>query len=495
MIRVILLFFIALCLFGCEEKTQHTLSATKNVNSDVSVESIATTQHKPNIVIILTDDLGYGDLSIQGHPLIRTPNIDQLAREGQRWTSFYSSAPICNPSRVALMTGRMPIRINRKGKNLWEPMPDSEITLGEFLKTKGYATSYIGKWGIGSPKFNYKGSHPNDQGFDYFYGLENSNDGAALPNGLNRNYENIKNIGSSDFEIPLYRQRDVAEMPVEQSTLTKRYTEESVKWIEEHKDRPFFLYLAHSMPHVPLFTSRAFQDHSKAGLYGDVIEEIDWSVGQVMDALKKAGVADNTLVIFSSDNGPWRTYYDLAGSSGPWRGGKITGWDGGSRVPGIFWWPEKIKPAVVDGIGVNVDLMATIASLTHTPLPKDRVYDSIDLSQTLLQDKPSPRKEWFFYGVPGNLWAARVGDHKLVYESWEAVGKDNITSKTTEETMWTDRGYGNHKVHNPPLLFDLSTDMGERLNIADKNPEIVARIQEAVQRHEKSLAEDWQPND
>ena len=158
-------------------------------------------------------------------------------------------------------------------------------------------------------------------------------------------------------------------------------------------------------------------------------------------------------------------------------------------MPGIFWWPGKIKPAVVDDIGVNVDLMATIASLTNTRLPNDKNYDSLDLSQTLLKEKPSPRKEWFYYGVPGNLWAARVGDFKLVYESWDSVGKDNITSETTAESMWADRGYGNHKVHSSPLLFNLSTDMSERLNIAKENPEIVVRIQKAVKRHEKSLAE------
>ena len=455
--------------------------------SSVTIAFGAT--EKPNIVIILMDDLGYGDLSVQGHPLIRTPNIDQLANEGQRWTSFYASAPMCAPSREALMTGRLPIRIHGNGKNNWSPIPDVEITLGEMLKRQGYATGYIGKWGIGDFLFEHDGPHPNDQGFDYFYGLAHSND-LGMREGFDRTYENIKKGKSSDFAIPLYRQRDVVETPAHQPTLTKRYTEESVKWIESQKDKPFFLYLAHSMPHVPIYASPEFEGHSKAGLYGDVVEELDWSVGQVIKALKKAGVADNTLVIFSSDNGPWRTYYDLGGSSGPLRDAKLTAWEGGFRVPGIFWWPDKIKPAVVDDIGVNVDLIATITSLTNTPLPKDRNYDSIDLSPTLLKGKPSPRQGWFFYGPTGDLWGARLGDYKLVYESWDSVGMENWTSKTTMETLWADRGYANHKVHNPPLLFNLSTDVTERLDIADQNPKIVRNIQDAVARHQKFITEE-----
>ena len=190
-----------------------------------------------------------------------------------------------------------------------------------------------------------------------FFGLPHSND-VPIREGRNHSYENSKSAESSDYPIPLYVQRDIIEMPVHQPTLTKRYTEESLKWIRAHSNGPFLLYLAHTMPHVPLFASHTFQGQSKAGRYGDVVEELDWSVGQVVKALKDAGVSDNTLVIFSSDNGPWRTYYDLGGSSGPLRDGKITGWEGGFRVPAIFWWPGKIKPAVVDDIGANVDLMS-----------------------------------------------------------------------------------------------------------------------------------------
>ena len=355
------------------------------------------------------------------------PNIDQLAREGQRWTSFYAAAPLCTPSRKALMTGRLPIRIHDQDQKGWLPLPDSENTLGEMLKGQAYATGYIGKWWLTTANFDIKGSHPNEQGFDYFYGLVGSND-VPFREGFELTYDDIKNATSDAFPISLYRQGDVIETPAHQPTLTQRYpahqptltqryTEESVKCIQAQKDKPFLLFLAHTMPHVPIFASSAFKGKSKAGLYGGVVEELDWSVGKVMEALRKAGVADNTLVIFSSDNGPWRTYYDLGSSQGAFRDGKLTAWEGGFRVPGIFWWPGKIKPSVIHDMGVNVDFMSTIASLTGASLPSDRTYDSIDLSPTLLNDKASPRKEWFFYGAPGNLWAARVGNYKLVYES------------------------------------------------------------------------------
>ena len=431
----------------------------------------------PNIVLVLADDLGYGDISIQGHPLIHTPHIDRLAREGQRWTSFYASAPMCNPSRVALLTGRMPIRIHGNGRNAWADVPDSEVTLAEMLREVGYATAYVGKWGLAA-RFDYRGAHPNDQGFDEFFGLVGSND-APLREGFRRTYENIRTSTSADFPISLYRQKEAVETPAFQPTLTRRYTENAVEWIRAQGEGPFFLFLGHTMPHVPIFRSPEFEGHSDAGLYGDVIEEIDWSVGELVRVLEETGNARNTLVWFSSDNGPWRTYFDLGGSSGHFRDGKLTSWEGGFRVPGIFWWPGTIEPSVVDGIGVNVDLLATTAALTGATLPRGRVLDSVDLSPTLLRGEPSPRTEWFYYGQPGNLWAARVGDHKLVFESWESLG-------TETQAGW--RGYANHRTHDPPLLFDLRSDAGERWDIRARAPQVVDSIRGAIERHNAHLA-------
>lgn len=436
---------------------------------------------RPNIVIILTDDMGYGDLSSYGHPLIRTPNIDRLAAEGQRWTSFYASSPLCNPSRVALMTGRMPIRIHGGGLNRWANMPAEEMTLGSMLGAAGYATAYIGKWGV-SGLFANGGVHPNDAGFDYFYGVEDYNDGGRRAD-LEGTYENFKNAISEDFRFSLFRQRETIETPTHQPTLTKRYTEESVRWLRQRarNDEPFFLYLGHTMPHVPIFRSPEFEGHSKAGVYGDVIEELDWSVGRVMETLEEIGAEEDTLVIFSSDNGPWRTFYDMGGSAGPFRDGKHTAWEGGFRVPGIFWWPGTIEPAVIDSIGVQVDIMATIATLIGIGLPDDRAFDSIDLSETLLTGTPSPREEWFYYARTGELWAARVGNYKLVLESWESLHKQG------EPSEW--RGFDNQQKHDPPLLFDLSTDLGERLDIAAGHPQIVKSIQQAIRHHHEDLVD------
>ena len=377
------------------------------------------------------------------------------------------------------MTGRLPIRIHKSDHNTWADLPHSEITIADMLKAEGYATCYIGKWGL-CGRFDKGGVHPNDGGFEYYFGLSGSND-APLREGFKRTYQNIKNATSDDFPISLYRQREAIETPAYQPTLTKRYTEESVNWIKRQTENPFFLFLGHTMPHVPIFRSPQFEGHSKAGLYGDVIEEIDWSIGQIVNALEESGVAENTLIFFSSDNGPWLTYYDLGGSPGACRDGKITSWEGGFRVPGIFYWPGTIQPAVIDDIGVNVDLIATIASLTGATPPQDRTLDAIDLSPTLLHGTPSSRTEWFFYGQPGNLWSARVGNHKLVFESWDSMGKE-------EECGW--RGYDNHQKHDPPLLFDLSTDIAERLDIASENPEIIENIQQAIQRHQQSLIDE-----
>ncbi len=432
----------------------------------------------PNVVIVLTDDMGYGDVGAYGHPLIKTPHIDGLAANGQRWTSFYSAAPLCNPSRIALMTGRMPARVHGTGLNRWGNLPANELTLGQLMKERGFQTAYIGKWGM-SGRFADGGVHPNDAGFDYFFGVEDFNDGGMLPD-LPKTYATFKNAKSEYFRFDLFQQREAIENPVQQDTLTQRYTAEALRWLDEvDADEPFLLFLGHTMPHVPIFPSDAFSGRSLAGRYGDVIEEIDWSLGELTTKLDELGVRDNTLVIFTSDNGPWRTYYDLGGSPGPFRDGKHTAWEGGFRVPAIFSWPARIEPAVIDGMASQVDLLATIATLVGIDLPDDRPYDSIDFSATLVGGAAALRETWFFHARQGNVWAARQGRYKLVLESWDSIAKEG------EPNEW--RGFGNHVRHDPPLLFDLSTDLREELDIADEYPEIVASITSAIEDYEASL--------
>jgi len=439
----------------------------------ISLLLCASVSAAPNIVVILCDDLGYGDIGAYGHPVIETPNVDRMAREGQRWTSFYASSPVCNPSRVALMTGRMPARIHG-GLNLWANPSSDEFTVAEMLKGKGYQTAIIGKWHLGMEE----GLHPLDQGFDYYYGTPGSND-APLKPGIKRTYWTTRDAMSTDYDIPLMKMRETLETPIYQPTITKRYGDEAADWIGKNKDAPFFLYLAHNMPHVPIFRSPEFEGHSAGGLYSDVIEELDDSVGKVIRALEKAELTSNTLVVFTSDNGPWRTYYDLGGSPGHLRDGKMTTWEGGVRVPGVFWWPGTIKPAVVRGIGASVDFLATFAALAGAKLPNDREYDSMDLSETLLKGAPSPRTEWFYFGHPsGELFAARVGRYKLHLKSWETIGH--------EEVGW--RGYGNEQTYESPILFDLDNDISERWDIAKDHPDIVGRVQKAIERYQGSIA-------
>ena len=429
-------------------------------------------EQPPNIVLIFCDDLGYGDLGCYGHPQIRTPHVDRLARAGQRWTSFYASANVCNPSRVALMSGRLPARLHG-GTHKWADLPPSEITIAELLHSAGYASALLGKWHLGMEA----GKHPLDQGFDYFYGTSSSND-SHLRAGVERTYAVKKNATNDIFEFPLLRGRDAIEKPVDQRQFTQRYTREAVSWIRTHHDRPFFLFLSHNMPHVPLFRSEAFAGRSSAGVYGDVIEEIDWSVGEIVKTLEELSLTEKTLVIFTSDNGPWRTYFDLGGSAGPFRDGKSTCWEGGFRVPAVFWWPGRIQSSVVRDIGANVDLFATLARLAGVAMPQDRAYDSHDLSGVLLNQDASPRDRWFYYSnVDGKLWAARLDRFKLHHASRDTIGTERIGN----------RGHSDVETHVPPLLFDLGNDVAEERDIAAEMPEIVQRIEQAIAEHRESL--------
>lgn len=425
---------------------------------------------KPNFVIILADDLGYGDLGCYGHPSIRTPNLDRMAREGMRFTDFYSAAEVCTPSRAALLTGRYPIRsgmchdrfrvLRRESSG---QLPDAEITLAELLKARGYATACIGKWHLGN-WMNNPGGHPGHHGFDYQFGLPHSNDMNPVP-GIPKDQHNSLNPDAQWFNAPLFEGRKLLEQPADQTTLTRRYTEHAVRFIREHKDGPFFLYLPHTFPHTPLFASDAFRDRSPRGRYGDVVEELDWSVGQVLEALRAAGLDRNTLVFFTSDNGPWLIRGLAGGSAGLLRDGKGSTYEGGMRVPGIAWMPGRVAAGgECRELASTMDLFTTCAKWAGAEPPSDRPIDGLDISPLLAGSGPVQRDAYLYYRGT-QLFAARLGQ-------WKAH-------------FLTQPSYGPAKpeAHLPPLLFDLSADPGETTDVAAQHADVVARISAAVERH------------
>ena len=424
---------------------------------------------KPNIVVIFCDDMGYGDLGAFGHPTIRTPNLDRMASEGQKWTSFYAAAPVCTPSRAALMTGRLPIRSGMCNDTRRVLFPDSsgglpadEVTLPELLKTQGYATACVGKWHLGHlPQYL-----PTRNGFDYYYGIPYSNDMDRDQNVPHA--EAFGNPKSEYFNVPLMRNEEIIERPADQTTITKRYTEEAVAYIKANKEKPFFLYLAHNLPHIPLFRSSEFEGKSRRGFYGDVIEEIDWSVGQVLDTLRTEGIAENTLVLFTSDNGPWLPHKLQGGSAGLLRGGKGGTYEGGMRVPAIFWQPGAIAPGVVAEMGSTLDVFATAAALSGATLPADRVMDSLDLGPALHGTGASPRTSMIFYRdtIP---FALRQGPFKAHFQTREEYGDATMTQ------------------HDPPLLYKVEEDPSEKFDVAAEHPEVIAAIKAELDAHNAAM--------
>ena len=437
-----------------------------------SCKSVAESANQPNIVIIFCDDLGYGDLGTFGHPTIRTPNLDKMAEEGQKWTNFYVGASVCTPSRAALITGRLPIRSGMCGNrrvlfpNSVGGLQEGEITIAEALKSSGYATACVGKWHLGHlPEYL-----PTNHGFDSYFGIPYSNDmDFERTEGWVNHDHAMKERKYEFYNVPLMRDEEIIERPAVQTTITKRYTEEAIKFIREHKKQPFFLYLAHNLPHIPLFTSQAFQDTSLRGLYGDVIEEIDWSVGQVLESLRTEGLEENTMVVFTSDNGPWLVFDQHGGSAGLLRDGKGTTWEGGMREPTIFWWPGRIQPGVIADMGSTMDLFPTACNLAGAEFPTDRIMDGVDLSRTLFDEEVSPRQTMFYYRR-AELYAVRLGMYKAHF----------IT-----ETAYT--GDNNLVHHDPPMLFHLGEDPSEKYNIAEDHPDVIANIMREVERHQAEL--------
>ncbi|MGB0198844.1 MAG: sulfatase family protein [Flavobacteriaceae bacterium] len=431
-----------------------------------------------NFVIIFVDDMGYGDLSSYGHPTIDTPHLDRMAQEGQKWTQFYVAASVCTPSRAALLTGRLPLRSGMAGgsnrvlfPNSAHGLAASEITLAEQLKAQGYATGMVGKWHLGHKKEFL----PTNHGFDHYYGIPYSND-------MNRDSDVLPDVGywemwtdtykeltPQGFDIPILLGTELVEQPANQYTLTQRYTQEAMDWIRAHKEQPFFLYLAHNLPHVPLFVSEAFEGRSERGLYGDVIEEIDHGVGNLLQVLREENLAENTIVLFTSDNGPWLPTGISGGSAGLLQNGKGSTWEGGFRVPCIFWGPKTIQPKVVSDLGTTLDIFTTFSKLAGATVHNDRYYDGVDLSSVLLDGNESPRNEVFYY-FKRELYAVRVGAFKAHFVT------EDVYVPTPNKTY-----------HDPPLLFNLNEDPSERFNIADQYPEVIKHIQEITAKHKKNM--------
>jgi arylsulfatase A len=423
--------------------------------------NIKPEEKKPNFIIIFCDDLGYGDVGWLGPVKNRTPNIDAMAKEGVCFTDFYCTSGVCSPSRSSLMTGCYPLRvgIHKSSKGMFVLVPidkkglnPDELTIAEVLKPQGYKSACIGKWHLGDqPDFL-----PTRQGFDYYYGLPYSNDMGNRPGSKN--------------PLPLMRNEEVIEAPADQTTLTQRYTQEAVQFIRNNKDNPFFLYLPHTMPHVPIFSSEAFHGKSKNGKYGDAVEEIDWSTGEIMKTLKELGIDDNTLVIFTSDNGATRQ-----GSNGPLSGGKATYKEGGMRMPCVMRWPGKIEAGTIcDGLSSTMDLLPTFADLAGAKMPVDRIIDGKNI-RNLMEDPTnaeSPRDVFYYYFM-SQLSAVRSGKWKL----WLPL----------EPKLETWMGKPTGKIE--AALYNLETDVAEKVNVIADYPEVVEKLMALAQKGREDIGD------
>lgn len=431
----------------------------------------AKASRPPNIVIILADDMGYADASVTGARGYRTPRIDRMAAEGTRFTDYYVAEPICSASRASMLTGRYPKRTGVDGALNPGAMglPQEELTIAELLKTSGYATGMFGKWHLG----DQPGSLPTHHGFDEYAGLPYSND--MWPRNPN---------AAKPWPPLVWIEGDTPAKEIDeaaQALLTRTVTDRSVDFIKRHAGAPFFLYVAHPMPHVPIYASDRFKGKTAAGLYADVMTELDWSVGQILDTLSKVGLDKNTIVAFASDNGPWIMYGNHAGSAFPFRQGKHTTFEGGVRVPLIVRWPGKVLAAkTVADPAMNVDLLPTLVRLAGGEVPKDRIVDGKDLWPLLTgkaTDAPLHDALFFFGGFSGlELHAVRAGRWKL-----------HVPHQYVTAIPANDGARGKYEPHDLLLsLFDLQTDPGESTNVADANPDVV----EALMKHIESARQD-----
>ncbi|QUE49366.1 sulfatase [Luteolibacter ambystomatis] len=427
----------------------------------------------PNVIIIYIDDMGYGDIGPFGAKGYKTPNLDRMAAEGTKFTSFYSVQAVCSASRAGLMTGCYPNRLGISGAlhpHSQVGLAPEEITIAEICKSRGYATGCFGKWHLGDAKEFL----PLQQGFDEYFGLPYSNDMLPKP-------------GSKNPPLPLIDGNTVVNPDVDdaaQDMLTTWYTEHAVDFIRRHKDKPFFLYLPHSMVHIPLHVSDKFRGKSGHGLFGDVVEEVDWSVGQVLDELKRSGIDGHTLVMFCSDNGPWLCYGDHAGTAGPLREGKGTSWDGGVREPTLMRWPGHIPAGrTSDAVLATIDMLPTIASLSGAELPARKI-DGRNITEIITgKSDASPHEALFFYYHVNDLEAMRSGKWKLEFpRSYTSLdgkpgGKDGKPAPYKNLTV-------------PAVqLYDLDSDPGQKTDLAAAHPDVVARLTALADKQRAELGD------
>lgn len=457
-------------------------------------------QRPPNFIVILADDLGYADLGCYGSERIATPHLDRMAREGTRFTDFYVAAPFCSPSRAALLTGRLPARCGVPYVLFpaeHTGLPPDEVTVAELLKPRGYATACIGKWHLGwDPPFR-----PTRQGFDEFFGLPYSNDSNEWPVG--EPFMQVMGLQP----LPLVDGKRVVEAPVDQATLTQRYTQRAVEFIRRHRDRPFFLYLPHTMPHIPQFVSPEFAGKSRDGLYGDCVQELDWSTGIVLNTLRELDLAENTLVLFTSDNGanarpptaikakspvtkarfPGRS---LGGSNAPFRAGKGTTFEGGLRVPFIAWRPGKVPAGSTNSAPLSaLDLFPTLVELAGAPRP-ERTLDGQSMAALLRgESKPSPTRPLFHY-FGAQLQAVREGPWKLFLPVNRLPDPKPVSLWFDHQPQVFER---QHRLWPKPTLHHLGNDPGEAKDVAMENPAVVERLLRLARDFEAKFQPDVRP--
>ena len=441
---------------------------------------VAAAGRLPNVVIIFTDDQGYGDVGVFGAKGFTTPNLDRMAAEGRKFTNFHVPQPVCSASRAGLLTGCYPNRIGihgALGPGARHGLAATELTLAQLVKQQGYATGMAGKWHLG----HHAQFLPTQRGFDEYYGLPYSNDmWPHHPEAKAGTYPPLPLIeGEKTVKVGLGH--------ADQEQLTTDYTARAVRFIERNKERPFFFYLAHSMPHVPLYVSSKFKGKSQQGLYGDVIMEIDWSVGEVLRALERQGLEKDTLVIFTSDNGPWLSYGNHAGSAGPLREGKGTCWEGGTRVPCIMRWPGRIPAGTTSAdMLMTIDLLPTIAKLVGAELPK-HALDGRDVWPLLAGEAGArhPHEAYWFYYENNQLQAVTSGDgrwklqlpHTFRTLNGRAGGRDGVPVKYEQRKL------------DAPELFDLHADLAETNNVAAPNAEVMARLLKSAEAAREELGD------